>query len=45
MYKLQNYTGIILKFTFVNVMKCDMYDTLSLLCPTVDSGNSYRDLL
>ena len=24
MYKLQNYTGIILKFTFLNVMKSEM---------------------
>jgi len=44
-YKLQNYNGIILKFTFVKVMNSEMYDTASVLCPTADSGNSYRDLL
>jgi len=44
-YKLQNYTGMILKFSFVNVMKHEMCETVSVLCPTADSSNSYRDLL
>jgi len=44
-HKLQNYTGIILKFTFDNVMKSEMCDTALVLCPTAHSGNSYRDLL
>jgi hypothetical protein len=44
-YKFQNYTGIILKFSFVNIMKCEMYKAVSILCPTADSGKGYRDLL
>jgi len=44
-YKFQNYTGIILKFSFVNVMKCEMYETVLVLCLTADRCNSYRNLL
>jgi len=44
-YKLQNYIGIILKFSFVNVMKREIYETVSVLRPTADSDKGYRDLL